>query len=402
VRIGNVLSIRAIVLNRTIAGSACVVSLLLAGCGQTTLRNAELGPRPVIGPLTLTAPALEGLAPPPHPITVAVYDFPDLTGQRRPGGVVADLSTAVTQGASSLVIEALKFAGGGAWFDVVDRTRDADQARERQILTDNETAKELKLVAGVASNGKKPADPETNNGNKEADAKSKKSNSTIKPLRPADYIINGGVISFERSVLTNNASGAFLGLGGGGSRNRNFVSITMRLVKAQTSEVVQSITVHKSIDSIAAGIFSKNRINPTGQYPDLLLLRYPSLSDALDADFSGTIAELGEVALREAIEAAITDLICRGMERGIWRSEHTSMALASRGSLRSDADTRGNSGEGTGSTPSKDRRVAAAESPDSLPTMEPVPTPRKKSKFAAAATDRITPAGLEGALRPSF
>jgi curli biogenesis system outer membrane secretion channel CsgG len=333
---------------------------------------------------------------------VAVYDFPDLTGQRRPGGVVADLSTAVTQGASSLVIEALKSAGGGAWFDVVDRTRDADQARERQILTDNETAKELKLVAGVASNGKKPADAETNNGNKEADAKSKKSNSTIKPLRPADYIINGGVISFERSVLTNNASGAFLGLGGGGSRNRNFVSITMRLVKAQTSEVVQSITVRKSIDSIAAGIFSKNRINPTGQYPELLLLRYPSLSDALDADFSGTIAELGEVALREAIEAAITDLICRGMERGIWRSEHTSMALASRGSLRSDADTRGNSGEGAGSTPSKDRRVAAAESPDSLPTMEPVPTPRKKSKFAAAATDRITPAGLEGALRPSF
>jgi hypothetical protein len=53
VRVGNVLSIRAIVLNRTIAGSACVVSLLLAGCGQTTLRNAELGPRPVIGPLLL-------------------------------------------------------------------------------------------------------------------------------------------------------------------------------------------------------------------------------------------------------------------------------------------------------------------------------------------------------------
>jgi hypothetical protein len=126
------------------------------------------------------------------------------------------------------------------------------------------------------------------------------------------------VISYERAALTNTANAAFLGLGGGGSRTRNFVSVTMRLVKAQTSEVVESVTVHKSIDSVAAGIYSKNRINPTGQYPELLLLRYPSLSDALDADFSGTMAELNEVALREAIEAAITDLICRGVEYGIW------------------------------------------------------------------------------------
>jgi hypothetical protein len=42
------------------------------------------------------------------------------------------------------------------------------------------------------------------------------------------------------------------------------------------------------------------------------------LSDALDADFSGTVAELTEVALREAIETAIHDLIIKGQADGIW------------------------------------------------------------------------------------
>jgi curli production assembly/transport component CsgG len=266
----------------------CLCPLLAGGCATPGLRNAQLGPQPVVGPLTTTAPALAELPPPQRPITVAVYDFPDLTGQRRPGGLVADLSTAVTQGASSLVIESLKSAGGGGWFDVVDRTRDADQARERSIRQAAEPAQ-----------GKKPP-------------------AAIAPLRPADYILNGGVITYERSVQTSDSTADWLGLGGGAQSNRNFVSVTMRLVNAETSEVVESVTVHKSIDSVAAGIFSKNRAAPFGQYPQSLLNTYPSLSDALDADFSGTIAELTEVALREAIEAAIHDLIIKCQRDGVW------------------------------------------------------------------------------------
>ena len=107
-----VLLIQARSPSRVFTLCACAM-LWLGGCAHPGLRNAELGPEPVLGPLTTTAPALAALAPPPRPITVAVYDFPDLTGQRNPGGLVADLSTAVTQGASSLVIEALKSAGGG-------------------------------------------------------------------------------------------------------------------------------------------------------------------------------------------------------------------------------------------------------------------------------------------------
>ena len=53
---------------------------------------------------------------------VAVYKFNDLTGQRKSIDNLASFSTAVTQGSTTMVIDALKTAGGGSWFRVVERT----------------------------------------------------------------------------------------------------------------------------------------------------------------------------------------------------------------------------------------------------------------------------------------
>ena len=50
---------------------------------------------------------------------VAVYDFQDLTGQRKRRDNLADFSTAVTQGATEILIDALKTAAQGKWFRVV-------------------------------------------------------------------------------------------------------------------------------------------------------------------------------------------------------------------------------------------------------------------------------------------
>ena len=46
---------------------------------------------------------------------VAVYNFADYTGQRKRMDGVASFSTAVTQGGTELLIDALKTAGGGTW-----------------------------------------------------------------------------------------------------------------------------------------------------------------------------------------------------------------------------------------------------------------------------------------------
>ena len=54
-------------------------------------------------------------------ITIAVYNFPDLTGQRKPSTKFSQLSMAVSQGADTWVIAALKAVGKGTWFKVVER-----------------------------------------------------------------------------------------------------------------------------------------------------------------------------------------------------------------------------------------------------------------------------------------
>ena len=70
-------------------------------------------------------PAVETLitvqAPVGEPIIIAVYDFLDMTGQKKPGGNFASMSTAVTQGAYQILIKALQDAGDGKWFRVVER-----------------------------------------------------------------------------------------------------------------------------------------------------------------------------------------------------------------------------------------------------------------------------------------
>ena len=65
---------------------------------------------------------------------VAVYAFLDRTGQRKSKDGIASFSTAVTQGAESFLIDALKTAGKGKWFRVVERTSLDALVRERQII----------------------------------------------------------------------------------------------------------------------------------------------------------------------------------------------------------------------------------------------------------------------------
>mgnify|MGYP003310841160 CR=1 FL=1 len=53
-------------------------------------------------PKTIVKPLINKLAnypPPERKVTIAVYKFNDMTGQRKPSGSVALLSSAVTQGA---------------------------------------------------------------------------------------------------------------------------------------------------------------------------------------------------------------------------------------------------------------------------------------------------------------
>ena len=77
---------------------------------------------------------LKDFAPPERKVEIAVYQFVDQTGQRKPSDNLASLSTAVTQGAGTLLVQALKTAGKGEWFTVAERMQLDQLLKERQII----------------------------------------------------------------------------------------------------------------------------------------------------------------------------------------------------------------------------------------------------------------------------
>ena len=79
---------------------------------------------PQDAPVTSTKPLvneLYNLQAPVRKVPIAVYKFKDLTGQRKSSSSLALLSSAVTQGGDIWLIQALKKAGKGEWFQVVER-----------------------------------------------------------------------------------------------------------------------------------------------------------------------------------------------------------------------------------------------------------------------------------------
>ena len=86
---------------------------LLAAACQALPSSGEREPfaeAPQITPSSPTGLSLESLPPPARAIDVALYNFPDLTGQNRPNDTFAEYSRAVTQGGAAFVVDALNRA----------------------------------------------------------------------------------------------------------------------------------------------------------------------------------------------------------------------------------------------------------------------------------------------------
>ena len=128
-----------------------ILCLLATGCA-TTVNNEKMvtdwcfkytmecveAPEQVELP---TYKALRELPPAEQMPVVAVYQFADLTGQRKEADNIALFSTAVTQGAHNLLIDSLKAAGAGdtgngTWFRVVERGLGLDTWLENDRLLD--------------------------------------------------------------------------------------------------------------------------------------------------------------------------------------------------------------------------------------------------------------------------
>ena len=132
---------------------------------------------------------------------VAVYKFQDLTGQRKQIDQYASFSTAVTQGADSMLVDALKTAGGGTWFRVVERTGLDHLVRERQII--RSARQEWADAKGEESNG-------------------------IAPLLFAGMIIEGGIIGYDTNLKTGGRGARTLGIGFSKQYRQDAVTVSIR------------------------------------------------------------------------------------------------------------------------------------------------------------------------------
>ena len=245
-----------------------ILATALAGCSSTVSRIESEPPQAVI----TDAEFLNSLPPLAGPMIAAVYEFQDKTGQRKPSERLANISTAVTQGADEYVIKALREVGNGTWFKVVERVGLENLSRERQIIrqTRESVGDETQLA----------------------------------PLMFAGLIIEGAIVGYDSNTLTGGAGARYLGVGPSTQYREDVITVTMRCVSVQTGEVLTSSAVTKTVLSTSTnmGVF---RFIEMG-------------TESVEMEIGNSQNESVNHAVRLAIQAAIKEMIKEGADNGIW------------------------------------------------------------------------------------
>jgi len=210
---------------------------------------------------------------------VAVYQFADLTGQRKESENIALFSSAVTQGAHNLLIDSLKAAGAGdtgngTWFRVVERGIGLDNlVRERQIIRSTRQ--------------------EHNEGG------------PMEPLLFAGIILEGGIVGYDSNIETGGDGARWMGIGGVTSYRRDSVTVSLRAISTLTGEVLINVQTQKSILSVGAGMD---------------VFRFLDMdTQLLELETGISFNESTTWAVRAAIESAVLAMIEQGDVRGFWK-----------------------------------------------------------------------------------
>ena len=217
----------------------------------------------------------ENIKPPAGgPITVAVYGFKDLTGQRKSVPLIASLSSAVTQGADAYLIKALQDVGEARWFTVVERVGLENLIKERQMIRQMR-----ELYQG-------------------RDAK------PLPPMLFAGIIMEGGIVGYDSNTLTGGSGMRIFGIGAQTQYQSDTVTVNLRTVSVSTGEVLTSVTITKTVLS----------------YMDKLgVLKFVSAGEqAIEAETGASINESINKATSMAIQAAVVATINEGARKGHW------------------------------------------------------------------------------------
>ena len=252
-----------------------LLGIILSGCATNQAQKVKTGAEPyIVG--TTTLEKLKEIPDLDQPqITIAVYEFTDQTGQRKPNPNFSQLSTAVTQGPDVWVISALKNVSNGTWFKVVERKGLSNLVKERQLIR---STREL-------------YDGETSN--------------VLKPLVFAGLIVEGGIVGYDSNITSGGVGARYFGIGLSESYRTDQVTVSLRLVAVQTGEILLSVSATKTIASYSKG----------GD-----VFRFLDMSTkALEFESGMATNEPVNYAIRTTIEHAVLQMIYEGVNKKLWK-----------------------------------------------------------------------------------
>jgi curli production assembly/transport component CsgG len=247
-----------------------LITILLSACAATPVpppkQDAQLASR------TSTYVDLTSLPSPKGKLVASVYSFRDQTGQYKPSPA-STFSTAVTQGATAMLTEALDDSG---WFITLEREGLQNLLTERKI---------------IRASQKKPDTP----ANHQQDLPS---------LLSANMLIEGGIIAYDTNTQTGGAGARYLGIGASEEYRVDQVSVNLRAVNVNSGQIISNVSTTKTILSkkLQTGIF-----------------RFIEFKDLLEIEAGTTTNEPTQICVRAAIEAAVIHMIVDGLDDKNWQ-----------------------------------------------------------------------------------
>jgi curli production assembly/transport component CsgG len=250
-----------------------LAGLLLSGCAAQLKKEDWSKPEIARSPIQNVLDTVPYLGGPK--ITIAVYEFADKTGQRKPNERFSQLSSAITQGSEVWVINALKNVGNESWFTVVERIGLDNLVKERQLI---------KSTREVYEGNEAPK---------------------LKPILFAGLLLEGGVVGYESNIESGGVGARYFGIGGNTEYRVDQVTVAMRIISVQTGEVLLTTAVEKRIASYKSGAD---------------VFRFLDLgTKALEIEAGSAVNEPVNYAVRTAIEAGVVDLIQQGEKKSLWK-----------------------------------------------------------------------------------
>ena len=219
-------------------------------------------------PATAITRELMQLPEPKGKVVAAVYGFRDQTGQYKPSPD-SSFSTSVTQGAASMLVNALQDSG---WYTTVERENLQDLLTERKVIRALELPND-KVVVNLPS------------------------------LMPATVLISGGIVAYESNVRTGGSGAMYLGISLSRQYRVDQVTVVLRSVDIRSGKILSNVSTTKTIYSYELN----SGIN-----------RFVSFKALLQAEAGYTRNEPVQLCVREAIEAAVVHLTVKGIRDHVW------------------------------------------------------------------------------------